>query len=89
MTLTKLYCGLVAAAALGMAPTAYGDSGLENKVREALAEVPTAQEVEIDWQNGELVLHGKRMDPADADAIVVEAARIPGVNTIVNKLYVS
>ncbi len=67
-------------------PAYAGDTTLE-QVRAALADYEQAG-LQIEWNDGMLVLDGEVAEE-DIDRIVSNAARVDGVNTIVNKLYLS
>lgn len=65
-------------------PAASAASPLD-QVREVLS--PFAGQLEMDWRDGALVLDGQ-LDEEQIDKVVVEAARVDGVDVIVNELYI-
>lgn len=56
-----------------------------DQVRGALSQYQ--DRIELDWRDGALVLDGQ-LDDEQIEQVVLEAARIDGVEVILNELYV-
>ena len=80
-----------AAAVLMFAPTALADQNLVSRVTQALAADATAAHLDLDVRSdgNAIVIEGVVADDRAADAAVLAAAKVPGVDTIVNHIRIS
>lgn len=89
MSLTNKLPALLAASLL-VAPAAYADRALVEEVQRAIKADPVVAELDLHvaWDGEAIVLEGEVDDSRMSDAAVFAAARVDGVDTIVNHIRI-
>lgn len=77
----------VIAAGLLFAPVAMAGEQLTSQVSAVLEAYPA--QLEADVRGDTIVIDGKVSDYSVADQVVIEMAKLPGVNTIINNVRIS
>ncbi|MBT8137938.1 MAG: BON domain-containing protein [Gammaproteobacteria bacterium] len=77
----------VIAAGLLFAPVAMAGEQLTSQVSAVLEAHPA--QLEADVRGDTIVIDGKVSDYSVADQVVIEMAKLPGVNTIINNVRIS